>query len=495
MIRKKISTGQMGPSYGNAAMAGDRDSPAVISDGLPWLTPECSARWIGHRLVYWPNGIPQQRRISVVSSRIRERLDLESWWFDLLRTAVLQCDPATEALCAVNDSTAFEATVRASELFGRPLLRFDVAATDSILAEADTDSWLRNVTERSQRDSTRLGVDQQLVWNAVVSPQLIAADYVQTDRRPEMVPLADRLLFAASDRLYVLSCRDGGNIATLLNSHGVDEKRRHVPVLIASDRHGKMPESVSQLSSSCVPWLVQPFLRAPTEQADASDAVGAAATAFDESTARPATCSGSNPLSHPSEWLLHWTRPACGPWPGESRTDFLDSLILGCEATDRSALATLLRIVTDGVLRASPEGIRGGHSVVAFTQVPLIDFRARRVFRKHRRRFDFEPWGLAIRRDVLESGGARQVIYGGDQDWSDLPTERRPWFQKATSGGSTDNLSEREWRTISDVDVKSLPLASVCVFADTNAAAALISRHCPWPVVVVPFQSETSRQR
>ena len=445
--------------------------------------------------MYWPNGIPQQRRISIVSSRLRERWDLESWWFDLLRTSVLQCDPATEVLCAVNESTAFEATVRASELFGRPLLRLDVPATGSTLAEADTDRWLRNVAERSERASTRLGIDQQRVWNAVVSPQLIAADHGQTGSRPENVPLADRLLFAASDRVYVLSRREGGNMASLVNSHCSDEDRRHVPVLIASDRHGKVPECVRQLSSGCVPWLVQPFLRTPTETADDSDAVGASASEFDSSTAQRASCLDSNPLSHPSEWLLHWTRPARGPWPGETRTDFLDSLILGCEATDRSALATLLRIVTDGVLRASPEGIRGGHSVVAFTQVPLIDFRARRVFRKHRRRFDFEPWGLAVRGDVLESAGVRKVIYGDDTDWSNLPPEQRPFFQKATSGGSTDNLAEQEWRVVSDVDLKLMPSESVCVFADNAEAAELITRHCVWRVVVVPIQSVTSRHR
>jgi len=124
-----------------------------------------------------------------------------------------------------------------------------------------------------------------------------------------------------------------------------------------------------------------------------------------------------------------------------------------------------------------------------------MDFRARRVFRKHRRRFDFEPWGLAVRGDALESAGVRKVIYGDDTDWSNLPPEQRPFFQKATSGGSTDNLAEQEWRVVSDVDLKLMPSDSVCVFADNAEAAEMIARHCVWRVVVVPIQSVTSRQR
>ena len=477
-------------------MAGDPDSPAVISDGLPWLTPECSLRWLGQRVVYWPNGIPQQRRISVVSSRLRERLDLESWWFELLRTTALQCDPATEALCAVSDSTAFEAAVRASELFGRPLIRFHVPSTDAVLAETETDEWLSSVVERWKADSSRQEADHEPhLRSAVVSPELFRPERIPTDCQWPAIPLADRLLFAAASRLHVLSCRVGGNIASLLELHCHDEERKHIPVLIASDEHGRMPETVRDLAYGWVPWMVQPFVRDAKAANDDSDAIRAAIPEVASTSQRVVPCPDSNPLSHPSEWFLHWTRPARGPWPGETRTDFLDSLILGCNSTDRSALATLLRIVAEGVLRGSSEGNRGGHAVVSFTQVPLRDFRDRRIFRKHRRRFDFEPWGLAVRRDVLEPKGIRPVIYGDDQDWSNLPSEEQPFFQKATSGGPTDNLGEQEWRVVLDLDLGSLSPESVCVFVDTADAAEIISRHCVWPVIVVPIQSETSRQR
>ncbi len=479
----------MGSSYESAAMAGDPESPAVISCGLPWLTPECSSRWLGNRILIWPDGIPPHRRISIVSSRLRRRLDLESWWFDLLRTTVLRCDGGTDILCAVNDSTAFEATVRASELFGRPLLRFQIPSASSVLAQADMEAWRDDVVERSKADSTRQkSVEQQPVWSAIVSPELIAAgDCPVEEKTGDMLPLADRLMFAAADRLHVLSCRKCGNLAGLLKVHCQDQDRHHIPVLIASDEQGRIPESIRGLPDRWVPWLVRPFSKDIVNSSDDSPAVHTAAPGGTTSLLKQTTNRASSPLSQPSDWLLHWTRPSPGPWPGESRTEFLDSLILGCETKDRSALAALLKIISDGVLRASREGIRGGHAVVSFTQVPLNGFRARRVFRKHRQRFDFEPWGLAIRRSALVAAGGRPVVYGYEADWTKLPSAEHPFFQKATSGGSTDNLAEQEWRVASDLNLRSLPPESVGVFTDTAEAAALIRRHCVWDVFVVPL--------
>jgi hypothetical protein len=123
---------------------------------------------------------------------------------------------------------------------------------------------------------------------------------------------------------------------------------------------------------------------------------------------------------------------------------------------------------------------------VAFTGVPLQEFRKRRVFRKHRHRFDFEPWGIAIRKNSLISRGVRPVIYGDDEVWESLNQEDRPFFQKATSGGATNNSEELEWRAIGDVHLSELSASDVCVFVDSTDAARLVSFHSPWEVIVVP---------
>ena len=153
----------------------------------------------------------------------------------------------------------------------------------------------------------------------------------------------------------------------------------------------------SRIASGCViPWLLKPSSGCVTERSSNCSA------------AREQTCEtlrsslpGSTPLSHPADWLLHWTRSTVGPWPDQDEQEFSDELILGCRSADRSVFATLLRIVTEGRLWASAEAIRGGFRVVSFTEVPLHEFRRRRTYRRHRRRYDFEPWGIAVRRDIL----------------------------------------------------------------------------------------------
>lgn len=194
----------------------------------------------------------------------------------------------------------------------------------------------------------------------------------------------------------------------------------------------------------------------------------------------------NNPLTRPQQWLCHWTRSAAGHWPGETREEYLDKLILASDPVDRSARATLLRIITDQRIRASSQAIRGSFAVTAFTAVPLAEFRRRRVFRNHRHRFDFEPQGIAIRRDVLSLCGARPVLYGSDEFWRELPLKDRPFFQKATEDGITDTVEELEWRLNSDVDLSLLPHGSICVFVDSEDDARLMSSACAWPICIVP---------
>jgi hypothetical protein len=122
--------------------------------------------------------------------------------------------------------------------------------------------------------------------------------------------------------------------------------------------------------------------------------------------------------------------------------------------------------------------------VVAFTAVPLTEFRHRRIFRGHRQRYDFEPWGLAIRRSALP--GLRPVIYGCSDDWKSLPIADRPWFQKATLDGITDTVAEQEWRVAGDLDLQPLSDRDVVVFVDTPTDAVNLQPECRWPVMVLP---------
>lgn len=483
----------------------------TVSLGMPWLSAGCSQRWLGSRLFFWPQGIPRRLRVSIVSSRLKQRLDEESWWFDLLRTAMLRSDPTHDVLCAVTGTAAHRFVCRAAELFGRSLLEFQVDARDKTVSVDQIVAWLAQSAGCVAWDSFAAVTESDLVaepsvvesyaagihWSVFVSPPLTVLNNSANADPPaagiqelSRQPIADRILFAAGDRVQVLRTRPGGVIQTLLMQHVQDSERRESLVLLASDAAGQVPGTSMEANGCVIPWLVK------SSGDDASiESILQSTVRCDlqsgESTTQQDLWAASTPLSHPDDWLLHWTRSTVGPWPDQAEQEFDDELILGCRSSDRSALATLMRIVIEGRLWASSEAIRGGFRVVSFTEVPLHEFRSRRTYRKHRRRYDFEPWGIAIRRDVLAAAGARPVEYGDEETWRTTTDASRPYFQNVGSGDGWTK-DEREWRIADHVQLNQLPVSAVAVFVDSAESRGVVAKQTAWQVVVVPDASAPS---
>ncbi len=479
-IQRSVSP--MSASGSTVAAVNQSQRGPIFWRGLPWLNLDCSTRWLGDRLFFFPRPAVVKNRIGVVSSRFRQRLDLEVRWFDLLRTTVLRCDASTDVLIAVDTTTAFESMCRAALLFERPVIRFVVSGRPETTGQGDVREWLSELPSFAESAEGREGDSR--VLDVYVSPLIHGRTEPAAEREVSLTSLQDRLLFAAASRIHVLSASSNGNVAELLKRHLGDPDRRETSVLIASGEDDQMPAVADDLPQSWVPWLVAPLKSESSEPSDEFDRP--AQSSVDNVPDKTQSSYDSNPLIEPDAWLAHWTRAARGPWPGETQDDFWDALILRTEAADRSAMASLLRIVSDGVLVASSEGIRGRHRVVAFTQVPLHEFRSRRVFRRHRNRFDFELWGVAIRKSELAKLGAAPVIYGDGSEWENMSQNQQPFFQKATDSGTTNNRAEREWRVQGDIQLRLLDKNSICIFVENLLSAKLVRRHCEWPVVLVP---------
>jgi hypothetical protein len=188
-------------------------------------------------------------------------------------------------------------------------------------------------------------------------------------------------------------------------------------------------------------------------------------------------------------YLTHCTRRRPGPWPGESEAQYLDDLILDRTGADHSALAALWRIVHSGRLIASSEFVRGETPVVSFTAVPLGQIHTLRAFRSHLARWDFEPYGICIRRDWLQRRGACPVQYGDESLWEVLPDAARPFFQKCVShtasGKQIDWTAEREWRQVGDVELSEIPADAALLFVPSETAARQLAAASPWPIVVL----------
>lgn len=432
---------------------------------FPRLAVNSFVSWMGLRIVYWPQGIEERRRISIVSSRLGKRKDLHRSWFDALRTAIVRCDSERECLFIADGTSASTSVRRAAVLFGLPLMTIYVDSGQTSRYE-DLEDWVRST------HSLVVRTDSPLDTTAFLSPMYCSPSVSSTENRCHL-SAADAAVVLAGERVVTLGCRAGGNVHQLLADRleGPDD----VAVLIHNNTDCTSAKALRSLTEAgAVSWLLSSHNTDHT--ASPTDV-----------TAKP-TIAGSllsdaaSPLQSPEDWLCHWTRPRPGPWPGESSEDYQDALIMGCPSADHSAFAALLRIIETGRLHPSVMA----RNSVSFTKVPLTDFRSRRVYRRHLRRYDFEPWGIAVRQEALEGLGCRPVQYL--DRGKEMPSGDECWLhQLATdSSGSIDWTAEREWRLPGPLLLDSLAVDDVFVFVDSHAEVEAMEKVSPWRVVRVP---------
>ncbi|MCA9083267.1 MAG: hypothetical protein KDA81_04385 [Planctomycetaceae bacterium] len=440
---------------------------------LPRILPHVLCEWIGCRLFLWSGPVCERKRISLVSSRLTKRKDLHSDWYSALRTAVLRIDANGEALISVDRTSTSAAVLRASELFGVSCLRL-IVSEGQCIDERELSAWIRAEIHQS---NLRKNSDANVVR---VSPELCISTPTQSSGDTDTeIPIVDRAAFALAERLLVLSCRPNGHIESLTKRHLRNSHRRSCHVLAASNNGRSIPAQL--IDEGVIPWILT------STDADTDRGSLTSDPELTPSSVVPGVeLLSDNPLTSPDDWLCHWTRPCFGPWQGQPVDEYLDELILGCKSADRSGIAALLRMISTGCIQASsPENNHGG--CVSFTAVPLREFRQRRIFRRHRQRYDFEPRGIAIRRSTLVELGARPVEYPTFEDYQQLQDRR--WYQPATDArGRLDWTTEREWRLYGEVDLATLKPTDVCIFVDSEDEQQLLTRHTDWTVFRTPDQ-------
>jgi hypothetical protein len=116
----------------------------------------------------------------------------------------------------------------------------------------------------------------------------------------------------------------------------------------------------------------------------------------------------------------------------------------------------------------------------------LADFRNRRIFRKHKQRHDFEPWGVAIRKSDIKALGGQPVTYVDDLD-ERLSSADRTFLQpRCNVSRSIDWSTEQEWRVRGDVDLAKLPSDAVMIFVDSVGEQKNMQQLSPWQVIQTP---------
>ncbi|TWU16085.1 hypothetical protein [Allorhodopirellula heiligendammensis] len=185
-----------------------------------------------------------------------------------------------------------------------------------------------------------------------------------------------------------------------------------------------------------------------------------------------------------SNYLVHCTRAAAGPWPGQSWASYRDDLLLADPAAAaRDAIDTLCRIVRCQRLIAGATTSDQAAGVVCFSAVELPELLAARTYRSHLHRWDYEPFGIAIERRAALRMGMQPVVYGDRVTRQKLPTHQRFRFQSA--GTTYDWTKEREWRSNTDIDLSRLGMGEVLIFVpDENSARRVGScNQATWSII------------
>ena len=190
------------------------------------------------------------------------------------------------------------------------------------------------------------------------------------------------------------------------------------------------------------------------------------------------------------DYLVHFTRSCPGPWPGQSLFEFYQYLLAGTEGAAHTALDTLRRILEEGLIRGSRRLVRGGIKAVSFTSGDLPDLGSLMKWRPGLVRPTWEPYGLALPRDVLESLGAAPVIYGGEEDWKRLPDQDKFRFQLHRPP-HTDWTGENEWRLPGDLDLNLVLQNRMRILVpQTHEAEELVRRYRDISIVVMGLENQ-----
>lgn len=405
----------------------------------------------------WRSGLLQRKRAAIVSSRLPKNRGSHQRWFDAVRTAVLRMEPNSSVLLTADAMSADRCVRRMAQLADVPVITVE--------------RWLPGITNPGTPAS-----EEEL-------PRLFVLE--SSGIGPDRIGSIDQTVAGLAATVYALCVRTGGNVDRLLRRRlslrGANAGCSRQTFLLHDENLTKPKLRQSLVEQGAVDWMLRgPSTATSQLPNDDRDAAANVAPLLDLQTIES------------GQWLQHWARVVTEPYEDESADRHLDGLLLGDVAARFGDVSTLCRILACDRILASSRLTRSERPVVCFTEVPMIEFPDRTVFRSHLHRWDFVPYGIAIRRSVLSRMGAKRVVYGTEEDYGSLRCDQQPFFQsRFSANGKIDWSEEREWRVPGDVSLAMIGPADAFVFVRSMADARAVAGLSRWPVAVLePNQSD-----
>jgi hypothetical protein len=286
----------------------------------------------------------------------------------------------------------------------------------------------------------------------------------------------DRLAAWLSDRHVAIELRRNGNLQNVLERQRSLEPRPLTvfePVRTGADCAGNR-----RLAETAAPDTVH---RVPETSLHPAD-----------SPAAPEVPLGA--AIHPdpagidwNRYLYHYTRACPGPWPGQSREEYLYSLLDGDPLCGHGPIDTLIRILKEGRIRGGSRMVRGEEPVVAWTARPPLELAEIRRWNRGLLRWTFEPFGIAVDRRIVRARGAKPAVYAREALYGKIKPGERYRFQPHEPPHRVWK-QEREYRILGDFHLDGLKAGEAFVVVANPEDAGRIAAHCGAALPVYTLQ-------
>ncbi len=414
--------------------------------------------------IYWipkETTIEELRRrpwLAVVSSRIGRQFAGKGSWVAALRTALFHAQQQGLGVVTGVGTTTQPFVQRLAGLLRIPLVHLDVMPEQNHGRDG-LEAMFQRIEAASISQSPEF--THRVAWCPL--PPSRGGDVPQAG--------VDQAIISEADAVRALAIRPQGNIWRGLQLRLATEPAPDKVWVLCDPSLTKPDVGKSLQESGAVSWLLRGDGEMPAD------------TEFAASHFRTVA-----ELGGLTDFLVHTTRaPRLGRRNAVPLSE-IDELLFNSGGNDAGPLAGLIRILADGWIRGGRHLIPGSRPMVSWTEQPLSQLGELRTFRRHLGRWDFEPYGIAVRRERLIELGAKPVVYVEREVLRELSADDLSYAQvKSSRIGNeiVDWTREREWRLADGLRLALLGPADAVIFVPDVSAARRIAPLSRWPVVLL----------
>ncbi|MBF0227478.1 MAG: hypothetical protein HQK76_18690 [Desulfobacterales bacterium] len=396
---------------------------------------------IPHIIFGWGNTNNFQGNLaSVLSSRKQKHVKQHDNWIHIINTAVTKLIEQQYNLITSFGNYPYEiAAYSGSASKGNLIIVLDRPLPMMQTGKHNTDAFLNKYKEF---------INDNTLIISIFAPDKMLDKSRYTYR--------DAFIIEISDLIVALEIREKGNMEKLI----CQKLKKHGEVKLAGLKDAKLNEHL--LKYGAIPYYI-PLKKCGSTKVNK----------------KPQLYLNFNKIYlnknlNGESYLIHFTRSCQGNWPGQTLFDYYRSLINQDNNASHTAYDTLRRILDEGLIRAYGKLIRGNIPCISFTECNLSEIKNLIIWRKGLIRWTFEPFGIAVSKELLLKIGAMPVIYGEHSCWNNLEDNEKFRFQLSKSPVA-DWSNEKEWRIPFDLKLTHIPKQKIKIIVPSEEEAINIA--------------------